>query len=113
MKVRFLKPAQFEVDAAVEWYAAQSAGLETRFLDDLDMAIRRVVAYPFSCAQVEQGLRRCLFSRFPYGIIYGIDSDIIIPDFPLENFQGLKTGTNLTGKSKFFDWFHMPSNHSR
>jgi hypothetical protein len=35
------------------------------------------------------------------------------PDFPLENFQGLKTGTNLTGKSKFFDWFHMPSNHSR
>ena len=78
MKVRFLKPAQFEVDAAVEWYAAQSAGLETRFLDDLDMAIRRIVAYPFSCAQVEQGLRRCLFSRFPYGIIYGIDSDVII-----------------------------------
>jgi len=78
MKVRFLKPAQFEVDAAVAWYASQSAGLETQFLDELDRTLRRVIAYPFSCAEVEQGLRRCLFSRFPYGIIYGIDSDIII-----------------------------------
>ncbi len=78
MKVRFLKPAQFEVDSAVEWYASRSAGLETQFLDDLDRAIRRVAAYPFSCVEVEQGLRRCLFSRFPYGIIYGVEADIII-----------------------------------
>ncbi|MBI5637326.1 MAG: type II toxin-antitoxin system RelE/ParE family toxin [Nitrospinae bacterium] len=77
MKVRFLKPAQFEVDDAVAWYASQSAGLDTQFLDDLDKVIRRAVAFPFSCVEIEEGLRRCLFSRFPYGIIYGMDSDTI------------------------------------
>jgi hypothetical protein len=51
---------------------------------------------------------RVFISRLLYRTNLGIN-----PDFPLENFQGLKTGTNLTGKSKFFDWFHMPSNHSR
>lgn len=78
MKVRFLKPAQLEVDAAVAWYASQSSGLEIQFLDNLDMAVRRIAAHPFSHAEVEQGLRRCLFSRFPYGIIYGVDADAII-----------------------------------
>lgn len=78
MKVNFLKSAQFEVDAAVAWYGSQSVGLGTRFLDNLDGAVRRVAAYPFSYMEVGEGLRRCLFSRFPYGIIYGIDADTII-----------------------------------
>lgn len=78
MKVRFLEPARLEVDAAVEWYASQSAGLEIRFLDDMDRTVRRIAAYPFSCVEIGEGLRRCLFSRFPYGIIYGMDSDVIV-----------------------------------
>jgi hypothetical protein len=45
MKVRFLKPAQSEVDDAVEWYNSQSGSLGTQFLDDLDRTIRRIVAY--------------------------------------------------------------------
>ncbi len=78
MKVRFLKPAQSEVDDVVAWYESQLQGLGTRFLDDLDRIIRRIVAYPLSCMEIEQGLRRCLLPRFPYGIIYGIDSDTVI-----------------------------------
>lgn len=46
MKVRFLKPAQLEVDDAVAWYDSQSQDLGTRFLDDLDRTIRRIVAFP-------------------------------------------------------------------
>ncbi|MBI5235255.1 MAG: type II toxin-antitoxin system RelE/ParE family toxin [Deltaproteobacteria bacterium] len=78
MKVSFLKAAQIEVDAAVAWYGSLGAGLELRFLDNLDNAVRRVATYPYAYAEVEHGLRRCLFSRFPYGIIYGIDADTII-----------------------------------
>lgn len=78
MKVRFLKPAQSEVDDAFAWYDSQSQGLGTQFLDDLDRVIRRIVAYPLSGMEIEQGLRRCLLSRFPYGIIYGIDSETVI-----------------------------------
>lgn len=78
MKVRFLKPAQSEVDDAVAWYDSQSYGMGIQFLDDIDRAIRRIVAYPLSSMEIEEGLRRCLLSRFPYGIIYGIDSETII-----------------------------------
>ena len=78
MRVRFLKTAQFEVDDAVAWYDSQSPNLGIQFLDDIDRAIRRIAAYPLSSVEIEQGLRRCLLSRFPYGIIYGIDSKTII-----------------------------------
>lgn len=78
MKVHFLKPAQSEVDDAVAWYDSQSPSLGIQFLDDIDRAIRRIAAYPLSSVEIEQGLRRCLLSRFPYGIIYGIDSETII-----------------------------------
>ena len=78
MRVRFLRTAQFEVDDAVAWYDSQSPNLGIQFLDDIDRAIRRIAAYPLSSVEIEQGLRRCLLSRFPYGIIYGIDSKTII-----------------------------------
>jgi plasmid stabilization system protein ParE len=78
MKVRFLKPAQSEVDDAVAWYDSQSHNLGIQFLDDIDRTIRRIAAYPLSSMEIEQDLRRCLLSRFPYGIIYGIDSETII-----------------------------------
>jgi plasmid stabilization system protein ParE len=78
MKVRFLKPAQAEVDDAFVWYETQSYGLGTQFLDDFDRAVRRIVAYPLASSETGDGLRRCLLSRFPYGIIYGIDSETII-----------------------------------
>lgn len=78
MKIRFSKLAQLEVDDAVAWYDSQSQDLGTRFLDDLDRAIRRIAAFPLSCTEIEPDLRRCLLTRFPYGIIYGIDSDTIV-----------------------------------
>jgi len=77
-KVRFLKLAQLEVDDAVTWYNSQYVNLGTQFLDELDKAVRRIVAYPFSCPKIEANLRRGLLMRFPYGIIYGIDSDSIV-----------------------------------
>ncbi len=78
MKVLFLATAQSELDDAVEWYNEQAEGLGLKFLDDLDRAIRRSSLYPFSCAEIEKGLRRCLLTRFPFGIIYGIENETII-----------------------------------
>ncbi len=78
MKVRFLKPAQSEVDDAFIWYETQSPGLGTQFLDEFDRSVRRISAYPLASSEIDDGLRRCLLSRFPYGIIYGIDSETIV-----------------------------------
>lgn len=78
MKIRFLKPAQVELEDAVAWYDSHSLGLGTQFLDDMDRTVRRIITYPFSSHETETGIRCCLLSRFPYGIIYGIDNDTIV-----------------------------------
>jgi plasmid stabilization system protein ParE len=77
VKVRFLALAQQELDDAVTWYNEQATGLGREFLDELDRAVRRSAAYPLSCPEIDPGLRRCLFARFPYGLIYGLDGDTI------------------------------------
>jgi plasmid stabilization system protein ParE len=78
MKVRFLKPAESELDDAVAWYNEQATGLGVEFLDELDRAIRRALTHPFSCLEIEPGLRRCLLARFPYGLVYGVDGDTVV-----------------------------------
>lgn len=78
MNVRILLPAQQELDAAVAWYDQQAVGLGKEFLDELDRVIRRILLYPLSAVEIEPGLRRGLLARFPYGIIYGRDADVIV-----------------------------------
>ena len=78
MKVSFLIPAQSELDDAVVWYNRQAAGLGREFLDELDRAVRRAVAFPMSYPEIEPGIRRCRLARFPYGLIYGVDGEILV-----------------------------------
>ena len=78
MKIHFLSIAQKELNDAVDWYNEQADGLGNEFLDELDRAIRRAIAYPQSCTEIESGLRRCIMARFPYGLIYGLEKDKII-----------------------------------
>lgn len=78
MKIRFLTLAQIEVDEAVAWYDQRSTKLGQDFLIELDLAVRRIISFPFSCPEIEPGLRRCLIAYFPYGIIYNIDEDTIV-----------------------------------
>ena len=47
-------------------------------MDELDRAVRRALAFPMSCPEIEPGVRRCLLARFPYGLIYGVDRETIV-----------------------------------
>ncbi|MDQ2976830.1 MAG: type II toxin-antitoxin system RelE/ParE family toxin [Acidobacteriota bacterium] len=78
MKVRFLAPADQEVDEAVAWYKRQGQDLSRGFLDDLDRAVRLAKTYPLLATQVEPEIRRRLFINFPYSLIYGIDEETIV-----------------------------------
>jgi plasmid stabilization system protein ParE len=78
MNVRFFTLAQREVDAAVLWYEQQAEGLSRDFLDELDRVVRLVKTYPHMAIQIESDIRRFLFTRFPYSLIYGLDEDTIV-----------------------------------
>ena len=78
MNVRFLTVAQQEVDDAFNWFAERTEGKGLEFPDDLDRAVRLVRAHPLAFPEIEVEVRRCLFARFPYYLIYGIDQDFIV-----------------------------------
>ena len=78
MNVRFLTLAQQEVDEAVVWFEERAEGKGIDFLDELDRVVRLVKAYPFASTQIEPEIRRCLFARFPYSLVYGLDRDTIV-----------------------------------
>jgi plasmid stabilization system protein ParE len=78
MKIRFLGLANQEVDDAVRWYEEQAEGLSRDFLDELDRVVRLVRSYPLLATQIQPEIRRFLFTRFPYSLIYGIDQDTVV-----------------------------------
>ena len=78
MDIRFLTLAQQEVDDAVLWYNQQAEDVGREFLDELDRAVRLVKLHPAALTEIESEIRRCLFRRFPYALIYGIEGETII-----------------------------------
>ena len=78
MNVRFLTLAQKEVDEAVAWFNKQVDGKGMDFLDELDRIVRLVKSYPFASTEIETDIRRRLFARFPYSLIYGLEEQTVI-----------------------------------
>jgi hypothetical protein len=78
MKVRILSVAEREMWDAFDWYERQSRGLGTQFLSEFDQAVARVRRYPESCPVVDDGMRRVLLGRFPYGLWYAIETDAVM-----------------------------------
>ena len=78
MNIRFLSIANQEVDDAVAWHNEQAHGLGRDFLDELDRVVRLIRTYPLVATEVDSEIRRLLFSRFPYSLIYGIDQETIV-----------------------------------
>ena len=78
MKVRLLTLAQQEIDEDVVWFDERVEGKGLEFLDELDRVVRLVKAYPLASVELEPEIRRRLFARFPYSLIYGIEDETIV-----------------------------------
>jgi hypothetical protein len=79
VRIRFLEVAELELDQAIQWYGAQAPGLGDAFLIETISAADRIAHYPDGWQSLGEGIRRCRLNRFPYGLIYTIDSgDILV-----------------------------------
>lgn len=70
MNIAILASAERELDEAVEYYESQQFGLGTRFRNEVILALHRIQLHPQAYPLLSARARRCLVSRFPYGIIY-------------------------------------------
>ncbi|MBW1677401.1 MAG: type II toxin-antitoxin system RelE/ParE family toxin [Deltaproteobacteria bacterium] len=78
MKVRFVSPANIELDEAVRYYDHQLPGLGFRFYQEVDAAIERIRLMPEAWTKIGKHTRRCILKGFPYGLLYAIEIDEIL-----------------------------------
>ena len=74
MKFYFHPDAQAEFDKAVEYYEQLQPGLGIELAEEIYATITRMIQYPDAWSPLSKNSRRCLVSRFPYGVFYQIKS---------------------------------------
>jgi plasmid stabilization system protein ParE len=75
---RLLPPAEEEMTEAALFYEEARARFGDVYLDDIQHAIDAVRERPNLGEEVAYGLRRTLVRRFPFTIVYAIESDEIV-----------------------------------
>jgi len=70
--------AEWDIQTAFEWYEAQTAGLGSEFIRAVDTCLSGIGRNPLAYPVIYKQARRTLIRRFPYGILYVFDHDLII-----------------------------------
>lgn len=72
MKFYFHEDAEAEFDHAVKYYEESLPGLGLEFAKEVYAAITHIIKFPDAWTPMSRNTRRCLVSRFPFGIIYQV-----------------------------------------
>src|SRR4051794_27172292 len=67
-----------EYQEATLYYAARGSTLTLRFVEAIEDAIQRIVEAPLAWPALDDDVRRCLTRRFPYGVLYTVDADLVL-----------------------------------
>lgn len=70
--------AAAEIESTYRWYERQRTALGEEFLQAANDQVRVVAEHPERFPIVHRDIRRALLRRFPYAILYGIQSSHII-----------------------------------
>jgi plasmid stabilization system protein ParE len=76
--LEILEEALEEAEAAARWYAERSATAAVGFAEELDAAIAQIELMPTAWPAYAYNTRRFLLRRFPYSVVYRVDTNQII-----------------------------------
>lgn len=76
--VRFVAAARHEFLTEVHYYEAQEIGLGVRFVQAVEEATVRALAFPFAGSRATQSTRRVLLANFPFSVVYRPESDGLV-----------------------------------
>jgi toxin ParE1/3/4 len=74
----FRPAAAADVQQIRAWYERKREGLGEEFLVELRASIDAVLAFPEAYPVLHRETRRALVRRFPYGLFYRLDDDLVI-----------------------------------
>ena len=70
--------AEFEIEQAYSWYEKQRISLGVDFLLCVEEGLAKIKRSPQTYPIAYRKVRRILVRRFPYGIFYFIDGDLVV-----------------------------------
>jgi hypothetical protein len=70
--IRFHPEADAEMMSAAKYYETQQKDLGKRFLASVQDALNRIQVNPLLYQEIEAGVRRCLTTTFPFGVVFRI-----------------------------------------
>ncbi len=70
--------AVIDIQKAFEWYETQRAGLGYEFIEEIEGGFERLSKNPQHYAAINQKYRRLRIKRFPYMIIYEIETEQVV-----------------------------------
>lgn len=76
-RLKFSTRALREIGEARAWYEIQSAGLGEEFIAAMELQLKRLEQAPLLYAEVIPKVRRALLPRFPYGLFYIVQEDLV------------------------------------
>jgi plasmid stabilization system protein ParE len=99
MELIFAKFARAEMAEAKRYYEQQQRGLGMTFQHEAAVSARRILEQPMAWQVEIEPVRRYLFNRFPYKLLYAIRGERIIllavahqhrnPDYWIERINSL------------------------
>lgn len=80
IEYRLVAEPQVDLDvaAAFQWYDKEQAGLGHEFLYELRTTYNRIADGPLKYQHLRSGIRRALVCRFPYGVYFATEDDVIV-----------------------------------
>jgi plasmid stabilization system protein ParE len=76
-RIEFHPVAQDELISAAQFYERNAAGLGAEFIAMVQRAYQRLPESPAAGAPFGRRLRRLLVPKFPYGLLYRVESERI------------------------------------
>jgi len=77
-ELEYLEEALEEAEAAARWYAERSVSAASGFSEEIDAAEAAIVEFPDAWPLFDHGTRRYLLRRYPFSIIYRVESRRIL-----------------------------------
>ncbi|HEX2616117.1 MAG TPA: type II toxin-antitoxin system RelE/ParE family toxin [Flavobacteriales bacterium] len=69
----FSAEAEEDISSALIYYHSLLAGLEERFLKEVDVTLRYIALHPGGFQRIRRDFRQAPLERFPYVIVYSFD----------------------------------------
>jgi hypothetical protein len=66
-----------ELEVAARWYEGRQPGLGDDYLDDFELALRRVINDPQRPRFIQGENRKLNFNRFPCAVVYELQGNVL------------------------------------